>query len=99
MVRLTDRPDMTLDVYIGRKTTLQLFPAETVVLGEELHAETISAESLDRKQNHTDSLCRKPFFVDGNLGRKQEITDSLAEAKKDRLSLQEAKISGLVYTL
>ena len=25
VVRLTDRPDMTLDVYRGRKTTLQLF--------------------------------------------------------------------------
>ena len=24
MVRLTDRPDMTLDVYHGRKTTMQL---------------------------------------------------------------------------
>ena len=32
---------------------------------------------LGRKQNHTDSLCRKPFFVDGSLGRKQQITDSL----------------------
>ena len=25
VVRLTDRPDMTLDVYRGRKTTMQLF--------------------------------------------------------------------------
>ena len=25
MVRLTDRPDMTLDVYRGRKTTMQQF--------------------------------------------------------------------------
>ena len=24
MVRLTDRPDMTIDVYCGRKTTIQL---------------------------------------------------------------------------
>ena len=24
MVRLTDRPDMTLDVYRGRKTTMQM---------------------------------------------------------------------------
>ena len=36
-----------------------------------------SHESLGRKQNYTDSLCRKPFFLDGNLGRKQEIADSL----------------------
>ena len=26
MVRLTDRPDMTLDVYRGRKTTIQQQP-------------------------------------------------------------------------
>ena len=25
VVRLTDRPEMTLDVYLGRKTTMQLF--------------------------------------------------------------------------
>ena len=28
VVRLTDRPDMTLDVYRGRKTTKQHFPGE-----------------------------------------------------------------------
>ena len=26
-------------------------------------------ETPGRKQNHTDSLCRKSFFVDGSLGR------------------------------
>ena len=26
VVRITDRPDMTLDVYRGRKTTMQLLP-------------------------------------------------------------------------
>ena len=43
-----------------------------------------------------DSLCRKTFFVDGSLGRKQETV--LVETKYDGQSLQEAKISGLVYT-
>ena len=57
----------------------------------------LPAES--RKQNHTVSVCRKPFFVDGSLCRKQEITDRLGEAKYDGQSLQEAKISGLIYTL
>ena len=36
MVRLTDRPDMTLDVYRGRKTTMQqqqMLKHETVCLG------------------------------------------------------------------
>ena len=27
VVRLTDRPDMTLDVYLGRKTTIQQQPS------------------------------------------------------------------------
>ena len=28
----------------------------------------LPAETLGRKLNHTDSLCKKPFFVDGYLG-------------------------------
>ena len=35
MVRLTDRPDMTLDVYRGRKTTIQ--PTNTQVSDSEPH--------------------------------------------------------------
>ena len=31
VVRLTDRPDMTLDVYRGRKTTIQQYSSEVVV--------------------------------------------------------------------
>ena len=31
MVRLTDRPDMTLDVYRGRKTTMQQCNATTLI--------------------------------------------------------------------
>ena len=47
----------------------------------------LPAESLGRKQNHTDSLCRKPFYVDSSLStgardhgqspRKPNMTDSL----------------------
>ena len=33
MVRLTDRPDMTLDVYRGRKTTIQQHIKATVSVG------------------------------------------------------------------
>ena len=49
---------------------------------KKLSAETVCAillpaECLSRKQNYTDSLTRKPFFVDSSLGRKQEIGDSL----------------------
>ena len=32
MVRLTDRPDMTLDVYRGRKTTVQQQQQQSLVL-------------------------------------------------------------------
>ena len=59
----------------------------------------LPAESLGRKQTCMDRLCRNPFFVDGSLGSKQEITEVSVEAKYDGQSLQEAKISGLVYTL
>ena len=46
-----------------------LLPAETVVLGKLLPIDAVRviklpAESLGRRQNHTDSLCRKPFVVD-----------------------------------
>ena len=32
VVRLTDRPDMTLDVYRGRKTTIQLLKTPYMLL-------------------------------------------------------------------
>ena len=58
-----------------------LLPAETVVLREIAPCTDCPCDlascSLGRKQNHMDSLCRKPFFMDRSLGRKQEITDSL----------------------
>ena len=50
------------------------------------------AETLGRKLNHTDSLCRKLFTEHNSLARKQEITDSLGESEYDGQSLQEAKI-------
>ena len=33
VVRLTDRPDMTLDVYCGRKTTTQQQQQKLILLG------------------------------------------------------------------
>ena len=35
MVRLTDRPDMTLDVYHGRKTTTQHYVMGKALTGQE----------------------------------------------------------------
>ena len=79
VVRLTDRPDMTLDVYRGRKTTMQQqqqkLPAETTVHEKWLPAETVRvillpAETLGRKLNHKDSLCRKLLTKHNSLGTK-----------------------------
>ena len=37
VVRLTDRPDMTLDVYHGRKTTIQLSKTGEKILKQQLN--------------------------------------------------------------
>ena len=61
----------------------------------------LPAESLGRKQNHMDSLRMKPFFMDiVSAGSKRSRTVS-AEAIYDgqSQSLQEGKISRLIYTL
>ena len=59
-----------------------LLPAETTVHEKWLPAETVCvillpAETLGRKLNHTDSLCRKLFTKHNSLGGKQEIANSL----------------------
>ena len=43
LVRLTDRPDMTLDVYRGRKTTIQY--NQRVLLGITLDVNTIAPKN------------------------------------------------------
>ena len=45
VVRLTDRPDMTLDVYRGRKTTMQQQQQQLILLKRE------RARERERKQN------------------------------------------------
>ena len=53
MVRLTDRPDMTLDVYRGRKTTTQqqltsvFFQADTCISVSDLNLTTIVGEGAN----------------------------------------------------
>ena len=42
VVRLTDRPDMTLDVYRGRKTTIQQYNNCGMPGGKDLHKNSIS---------------------------------------------------------
>ena len=74
--------------YVAYAETIHdlLLPAENVVPNKWLPAETVRviqppAKTLGRKQNHMDSLCRKPFFVDGSLSRKQEIANSLGRSQ------------------
>ena len=47
VVRLTDRPDMTLDVYRGRKTTIQQQP--TCTLTEDKFSVLTCFHSTDKK--------------------------------------------------
>ena len=66
--------------YLAFPETVQdlLLPVRTVLLpAETIPVILLPTESFGRKQNHMDSLCRKPFFMDGSLGRRKEITDSL----------------------
>ena len=46
VVRLTDRPDMTLDVYRGRKTTIQLQMIEIIVHRSTLHKVPLQATPI-----------------------------------------------------
>ena len=69
------------------------------MLGKWLPAETVRVIKLpaESKQNHTDAGSNVSWTV-VSAGSKRSRTVS-AEAKYDGQSLQEAKISGLVYTL
>ena len=57
VVRLTDRPDMTLDVYRGRKTTMQC-NAKTLLHSErpKLYAILVFLSAIGLKQSHQDSF-------------------------------------------
>ena len=66
------------------------FFVETTVHEKWLPAETLPvillpAQTLSRKLNHTDSLCRKLFTEHNSLGGKQEIPSVSAETKYDSL--------------
>ena len=53
-------------------------------------------DSLSRKQNHVDSLVRKPFIRHIRRAGSKRLWIVLAEAKYDRQSQQEAK-TGFIY--
>ena len=74
-----DRP-----LYLASSETVRdlLLPAETTVYEKWLPAETVrvtllSVESLGRKLNHMDSLCRKLLTEHNSHNRKQKIAGSL----------------------
>ena len=46
MVRLTDRPDMTLDVYRGRKTTIQHTQPNTLIFFVEKMREAFAMQKF-----------------------------------------------------
>ena len=52
-----------------------------------------SAETLGRKLNHTDSICRKLFTQHNSLGRKQEIADSLGRSQIWRSLCRKSKLA------
>ena len=71
--------------YLASAETLcdLLLPTVTTVHEKWLPAETVCvilfpADTLGRKLNHMDSLCRKLFTKHNSLSRKQETMDSLS---------------------
>ena len=62
MVRLTDRPDMTLDVYRGRKTTMQQQQQQQPLAGEDGFQRWRHA--IDEATGKTDHKClRLPVLL------------------------------------
>ena len=66
-----------------------LLPASTVcvilLLASTVGVILLPAETLERKQNYTDNLGRKPFITHSSLDRKEEIADSLSGSQKRRI--------------
>ena len=66
MVRLTDRPDMTLDVYRGRKTTMQQLTCTTITSVDLAHygvsraKDWISVDCGTREAKHTQRMVHMP---------------------------------------
>ena len=68
VVRLTDRPDMTLDVYRGRKTTIQQRPRQCLTcctLSQAVSAIVGKSDSLNTPNNqfHAEPRLRKEIRV------------------------------------
>ena len=60
---------------------LPILPSTKKLPAETVRVILLPTETLGRKLNHMTSLCRKLFIKHNNLGRKQEIADSLGESQ------------------
>ena len=75
MVRLSDRPDMTLDVYLGRKTTTQhnnnnrihSQSAGVICCKQELSLNFFLKECKIKNQPVADQLCDNTYVTSLNL--------------------------------
>ena len=59
VVRLTDRPNMTLDVYRGRKTTIQQQSASEVVLNAAAKSSCFNVRVIKNKNNKIIIIIKK----------------------------------------
>ena len=67
MVRLTDRPDMTLDVYLGRKTTQQQqLTWPIAMLPGKTNVSITNFILLDTEQEGQKALNRSPEYTGQN---------------------------------
>ena len=64
VVRLIDRPHMTLDVYLGRKTTIQQQQlAMNLLCQQQKHSESRSVMAVNRHRGYKTSLSMKFFLL------------------------------------
>ena len=86
------RDSLQSRVHAGTTVREKWLPTETVCMM------VLPAESLGRKHSHTDRLYRKPFISE-QKSLQETGNKRSGGAKSDGQAQQEAKISGLIYTL
>ena len=77
VVRLTDRPDMTLDVYCGRKTTIQPNPTIIQISRTPRHQKLPIAQ-LQRPQ-HWNSYCRTHTYYGRTIASQLAMTREIIQ--------------------
>ena len=64
MVRLTDRPDMTLDVYRGRKTTMQQQQNLNIYMAKYLRIDIRSLSAINGARNNISNCQSNRYEAD-----------------------------------